>query len=145
MVSCPATRPMPSCTPSAAIRRGWQRRCSTDRVSRFPRRSPDEGRYMTAANYHEEMCRTTQQHLNQWQGGFVQLWAYTVTHATLILRMVSHDRPGNLHLECSACLRISGPVFWECGNLQLHTRPDENGETVYVVCDDKAGFQVICR
>src|SRR4051812_32185888 len=127
---------MRNCMRYGVIPRGSTRLCSTDEGFPYLRRSR-EGRPMFAISHDDETCRANQPLLDKWRGGMVQLWEYTISHFTLALRLTFNGRPGNLHLECSGCLSISGPVSWLNSDLRLHCRPDETGETVYVVCDAK--------
>jgi hypothetical protein len=51
--------------------------------------------------------------LSLWRGEQAQFWTYTAALACLEIRLFSTQRPGSVHLVCSPCLWIMGPVFWE--------------------------------
>ncbi len=97
------------------------------------------------ADYYEKTCRSIQQALDERQGGQAQFWSYSVSLSILVIRVVSHRQPGNLHLNCSPCLFISGPVFWQNCQLRIDTQLDALGETIFVLRDEGAHFHVTCR
>jgi hypothetical protein len=81
--------------------------------------------------------------LAQWQGEQAQFWTYTATLAALEIRLFSSRRPGNLHLACTPCLSISGPVSWDDCALTVAAAPGE--EDLFLVQDQAAGVRVLCR
>ena len=86
-----------------------------------------------------------QRRLDQWQGGYAQLWEYTVSLAILTIRLAFEHRHGNLHLVCSPCLTIAAAVDWDDCHLQVHLEEAEPGEELFVVEDQRAGLRVSCR
>jgi hypothetical protein len=93
----------------------------------------------------DEICRNTQYLLDKWQGGHARLWEFVASFDTLTLRIVAHDRPGNLHVVCTPCVSIAGPVHWANCKLQLHCEQTQAGETLFFVRDEHAHLQVVCR
>ena len=81
--------------------------------------------------------------LKQWRGAQAQFWSYTASLATLEIRLFSAQRPGNLHVVCSPCVSIAGPVYWERCDLSVCDGPSEDG--LFTVQDQRAGVRVLCR
>jgi hypothetical protein len=81
--------------------------------------------------------------LGKWRGGRAQLWSYTAALATLEIRLSSDERPGNVHVVCSPCVSIAGPVYWEECDLTLGA--DDTEESLFLVCDKGASLRVLCR
>src|SRR3989442_13775368 len=92
----------------------------------------------------DETCRKTNCLLKQWQGGYACLWEYSVSLSILTVRVVSDDRPGNLHVICTPTLYICGPVHWENCHLEIATRQTPEGWVEYVLRDERAPFQPTC-
>jgi hypothetical protein len=81
--------------------------------------------------------------LAKWRGAHAQLWSYTASLATLEIRLFSEDRPGNIHVVCSPCLSITGPVYWEGCQLTVDAEDAEDG--LFCLCDKGASVRVLCR
>jgi hypothetical protein len=81
--------------------------------------------------------------LSQWRGEQAQFWTYTAALACLEIRLFSSRRPGTVHLVCSPCISIIGPVFWEPCALTV-TEEDAEDE-LFIVQDASAGVRVVCR
>ena len=62
------------------------------------------------------------------------------------IRIHSSGRPKqNLHIYCSPCLYLGGPVDWDNCDLSLACLRDaEFRDTVYVLSDRQAGVKVEC-
>lgn len=73
------------------------------------------------------------------------LWAYSVSHATLQLRLVQPGVEGNVHVICEACSWIESPDSWDDCALVLGERNDSKGRGHLVLQDNIAGFRVTCR
>ena len=66
--------------------------------------------------------------LSLWRGEQAQFWSYTAALACLEIRLFSRRRPGTVHLVCSPCVSITGPVFWEpCALTVIAEGADELG------------------
>jgi hypothetical protein len=91
----------------------------------------------------EEQIRHLNEVLQPWRGAQAQFWSYTAALATLEIRLFSDRRPGNLHVVCSPCVSIAGPVYWESCELAVGEEPSEGG--LFVVQDQRAGVRVLCR
>ncbi len=95
------------------------------------------------AEEREEWVRHLNEVLQRWRGAHAQFWSYTAALATLEIRLFSDRRPGNLHVVCSPCVSIAGPVCWENGELAVGIETSEDG--LLVVQDPRAGVRVLCR
>jgi hypothetical protein len=82
--------------------------------------------------------------LSTWRGGFANLWEYTITHGRLVIRLVSESIPGNLHIICGDCRRISGPTVWTDAEFALSVKDNDDGHRLFSLSDSNAGFEVIC-
>jgi hypothetical protein len=81
--------------------------------------------------------------LEKWHGAHAQLWSYTAALATLEIRLFVPERSGNIHVVCSPCVSIAGPVYWE--GCMLTVRTDDADESLFVVYDQRASVRVRCR
>jgi hypothetical protein len=89
-----------------------------------------------------EKVRAINAVLAQWQGEQAQFWSYTAALASLEVRLFSARHPGNVHLVCSPCLSIAGPVYWE----QCELRVTAGGaDDLFLVQDQAAGVRILCR
>ena len=95
------------------------------------------------AREREEQIRHLNEVLKPWRGAHAQFWSYTASLATLEIRLFSEQRPGNLHVVCSPCETIAGPVYWERCDLAVCDGPSEDG--LFTVQDPRAGVRVLCR
>jgi hypothetical protein len=91
----------------------------------------------------EERIRHLSEVLKPWRGAQAQFWSYTAALATLEIRLFSDHRPGNLHVVCSACVSIAGPVFWEGAELTVDDGPSE--DDLFLVQDQRAAVRILCR
>jgi hypothetical protein len=91
----------------------------------------------------EEQIRHLNEVLRPWRGAHAQFWSYTAALATLEIRLFSDRRPGNLHVVCSPCVSIAGPVYWEACELAVADETAEDG--LFLVQDQRAGVRVLCR
>src|SRR6266404_2370461 len=81
--------------------------------------------------------------LSLWLGEQAQFWTYTAALACLEIRLFSTRRPATVHLVCSPCLSIRGPVFWEPCALTVAAEDAEDG--LFIVQDQSAGVRIVCR
>ncbi len=82
--------------------------------------------------------------LSKWQGGEACIWEYTVSHRNLTIRVVSKNLPGNLHIGCTLCEHIAGPVKWEGCSFDLERQSAESEEVGFVLRDEDSNFVVRC-
>jgi len=92
-----------------------------------------------------QSCSEIQQRLDQWRGHAARLWEFSPSLDTLTVRLTAEERPGNLHLFCSPCVRLKAPVHWEHCNLQVLCRLGEDGSAIFVICDEPADVEISCR
>jgi hypothetical protein len=90
-----------------------------------------------------EKVRAINAVLTLWQGEQAQFWSYTAALAALEIRLFSNRCPGNVHLICSPCVSIAGPVCWE--RCELTVVADETDGGLFLVHDRHAGMRVLCR
>ena len=76
--------------------------------------------------------------LERWNGGNVKLWAYSVTHRSLTLRIERPGIEGNLHIYCSAD-HIRCPTSWNKSDITIE-RLESSSE--YIIRDDPAGVEI---
>jgi hypothetical protein len=81
--------------------------------------------------------------LAKWHGQQAEFWSYTAALATLEIRLSSARRPGNVHLICSPCVSLQGPVYWE--RCALTVVAEDSADEPFVVQDEAAGVRVLCR
>lgn len=82
--------------------------------------------------------------LGEWQGGDAALWDYTVSHKSLSIRITSKERRGNVHINCGDCEYIVGPFKWSNCWLELSRRQGEEGESIFILRDERNGFILHC-
>jgi hypothetical protein len=95
------------------------------------------------ATERQEQIRHLNEVLEKWRGAHAQFWSYTAALATLEIRLFFERRIGNIHLVCSPCVSITGPVYWD--RCELTVRDDPCDETLLVVRDEGASVRVVCR
>src|SRR5580704_7352175 len=100
---------------------------------------------MIATTYHQETCRRHQRLLDEWQGGYARIWEFSPSHDTLTIRVTCGNRQGNLHVICSPCVSVTGPIHWENCKLELRCQSDQNGETIFMLRDQAVPIEVACR
>jgi hypothetical protein len=93
----------------------------------------------------EQTCQEIQRQFDQWRGCLARLWEFSPSLDALILRLTSEDRPGNLHVICSPCIRLKTPVHWASCNLQVQCGQDEDGSRIFLIRDETAQVEVACR
>jgi hypothetical protein len=93
----------------------------------------------------EDACQHTQRLLDVWRGGYARVWEFSPSLDTLTLRIVLDDRPGNLHVVCSPCVSLAGSIHWENCRLRASCQQEDDGETSFVLRDESARFQAVCR
>ena len=71
--------------------------------------------------------------LARWTGGKARLWALTLSHCSLTIRLESLERKGNLHIICLGPERIHAPVQWTDADINISLT--EKG--TYLVSDQK--------
>ena len=71
--------------------------------------------------------------LARWRGGTARLWAFTLSHCSLTIRLESLERRGNLHIICLGPERIHAPVQWTDADINISLT--DHG--TYVVSDQK--------
>jgi hypothetical protein len=99
---------------------------------------------MPMKNHQEKVDAQTRKLIDQWQGGTAAIWAYTVSHKGLVIRVIAKGRSGNLHLNCGDCEYICGPVKWENCWFELNQQTTGGGEPYYVLRDERNNFLVHC-
>ena len=82
--------------------------------------------------------------MSKWEGGNSQVWEYTVSLRTLVIRIMSEKQSGNLHVICLDTQFICGPLKWPACHFELDRVIDQQGDNQYLVRDDTAGFLVRC-
>jgi hypothetical protein len=95
------------------------------------------------ANDQENKIRQVNEVLEQWRGAHAQFWSYTAALATLEIRLFRPQHPGNLHVVCSPCVSIAGPVYWEECELTVGT--DDSDASLFLVCEPGASVSIRCR
>jgi hypothetical protein len=90
-----------------------------------------------------ERLQAIQAVLSPWRGEQAQFWSYSAALACLEIRLLSRRRPGTVHLVCSPCVSIMGPVFWEPCALTVTAEDSDDG--LFIVQDPSAGVRVVCR
>jgi hypothetical protein len=91
----------------------------------------------------EKKIRQVNEVLERWRGAHAQFWSYTAALATLEIRLFSAQCPGNIHVVCSPCVSIAGPVYWEACELTVAAEDSDDG--LFLVCDKRASVRVLCR
>src|SRR5262249_32851287 len=81
--------------------------------------------------------------LSLWREEQAQFWSYTAALACLEIRLFSRRRTGTVHLVCSPCVSIAGPVFWEPCALTVTAEDADDG--LFIVEDPSAGVRIVCR
>jgi hypothetical protein len=89
-------------------------------------------------------CAHIQKTLEAWKGAYGRIWEFSPSLDRLTIRLSCTDRPGNLHLICSPCVFLRGPIHWDHSDLRVETI-DQDGSPHYGVRDASAGVEIICR
>jgi hypothetical protein len=77
--------------------------------------------------------------LSRWRGADAKLWEYSVSHKSLIIRLTSSSRAGNLHLRCGDVESISALTAWSDAQVEVQVR-DEGS---YLISDVNAGLRIV--
>ena len=98
---------------------------------------------MVPGNYRDKQLLLVRKWLEKWNGGTARLWEYSVSHKTLVIRMTSPDKTGNLHICCGDVSYIACPTEWEGVELQLEAKSLEK-ENHYRLIDQVRGYYLAC-
>src|SRR2546428_581547 len=80
--------------------------------------------------------------LSGWRGARGQAWAYSCSHARLLIRLY-RDEPSPIasaYLYCAACRRIHFDTHWRDSDIQIVSKPDggyriSDGDRLLVECE----------
>src|SRR5215471_1667835 len=126
---------MPNSTTSRPTRRSLRKHSSTEKDRLCQIRSVRDGgmaQEETMLTAHDKL-RHCKGLLARWTGSKARLWALTLSHCSLTIRLEALERKGNLHIICLGPERIHAPVQWT--DADIHISLTEKG--TYVVSDQK--------
>jgi hypothetical protein len=99
---------------------------------------------MLNEDYLQKHLNLIRNYLHKWNDGKVQVWQYTVSHKTLVLRITIPSRSGNLHVICSEVSFISCATVWDNMALEVSTKKDEYQEDEYHLSDQSKKYYIVC-
>jgi hypothetical protein len=99
---------------------------------------------MKPSERHRDRLRHFPTMLGRWRGGRAKLWAYTVSHSVLTIRIERAGVRGNLHVSCGDLMRIHAPSGWDNVNIEIGLLDNGDECPPFVVRDLGGDVEIIC-
>lgn len=99
--------------------------------------------FSSAMEYTDDPARM-QALLNEYEGWSAMLWKFSPSLRRLVLRVYRSHEARELYVLCAGCKTIAGAFDWRGVQLRFAREVNQQGEALYWLRDDEAGFVLSC-